>query len=283
MPGVEYRIASHIQMLPPRGTKFRETAVRWHRTCRDEIAITFVTNPVLRTYLVDECGYDDGRIAELPNPVRFDDWISIRKPSAPSDGDATLRVVMVAQWRMQKDHETAIRAAAILRERGIPARWSFIGEVNSAVAAGAMSLIERLGLQQTVEVLGRRTDVPDLLAAADIGVLATQFEGSPVAVAEYAAAGLPSVVTRVEGTNHILSEENGIIGVPPRDPYALAEAVAQLVDPQLRDKLGARARAHFAAKADASVVADRLIEYYAGVARNTGPVTPSIVTGAARP
>jgi glycosyltransferase involved in cell wall biosynthesis len=92
-----------------------------------------------------------------------------------------------------------------------------------------------------VELLGARTDIPELLAQADIFALASDWEGHPIAVMEAMAAGLPVVATAVGGVPEIVGDA-GIL-VPPRDVDALHSELAALVaDPARRTELSHRAR-----------------------------------------
>src|SRR5205823_6139997 len=77
--------------------------------------------------------------------------------------------------------------------------------------------------------LGVRRDVADLLAAFDVAVICSDFEGNPLAVVEYMAAGLPVVATAVGGLPSLV--EDGVTGllVPPRDARALADGLADLL------------------------------------------------------
>ena len=86
--------------------------------------------------------------------------------------------------------------------------------------------------------LGVRTDVPDVLAALDVAVSSSDFEGSPLSVMEYMEAARPVVATRVGGVPDLI--DDGVHGllVEPQDPAGFAAAVAQL----LRDPERARAR-----------------------------------------
>ncbi len=94
-----------------------------------------------------------------------------------------------------------------------------------------------------VHFLGIRDDVPDLLAAADVFVLPSLWEGLPIALLEAMGAGKPVVATRVEGVEDVVEDAvNGLL-VPPGDSAALAEAITRLlVDADLRAALGRRAR-----------------------------------------
>jgi glycosyltransferase involved in cell wall biosynthesis len=83
-------------------------------------------------------------------------------------------------------------------------------------------------LGRRVEFLGTRADVPDLLAAADVTVLTSDWEGLPLAVLESMAAGRPVVATGVGGVGEALAGGGGLV-VPPGDPAATAEALNTLL------------------------------------------------------
>lgn len=80
--------------------------------------------------------------------------------------------------------------------------------------------------------LGRRADVPDLLAAADLVVLASRWEGSPLSAHEALLAGRPLVATEVGGVPDLVASPAGPVAllVPGEDPTALGEAVARVLD-----------------------------------------------------
>ena len=94
--------------------------------------------------------------------------------------------------------------------------------------------------------LGQRADVPSLLAAAEVVVVASSWEGQPLVVQETLRAGRPLVATRVGGIPD-LTGEHGALLVPPGDAGGLASAVlAVLDDPERAEKLGAAALARAA-------------------------------------
>lgn len=123
--------------------------------------------------------------------------------------------------------------------------------------------LQRLGLEGSVHLLGSRRDVPDVLAAADIAVSSSDYEGSPLAVMEYMGAGLPVVATAVGGTPDIIRD--GVDGflVPRRNPEALASALGKLVaDADLRRSMGESARERQRDEFDLSVTVSRVAELY---------------------
>lgn len=102
--------------------------------------------------------------------------------------------------------------------------------------------LERRGVRG-VRFLGNRPDAADLLAACDVTVLTSDWEGMPVAVLESLAAGRPVVATDVDGVGEALAGGGGLV-VPPRDPAATAEALGSLLfDADRRAAMGAAGRA----------------------------------------
>jgi glycosyltransferase involved in cell wall biosynthesis len=116
------------------------------------------------------------------------------------------------------------------------------------VVAGGGSLsdslndqIRELGLQEQVILLGSRTDVPRLLAAADIYINSSHWEGTPVSVLEAMSAGLPVIATRVGENPYLLEPDAGVL-VHPHQPLELAAALVYLLSSEDRcHKLGAAA------------------------------------------
>ena len=108
---------------------------------------------------------------------------------------------------------------------------------------------QQLGLDGRVRFLGHRDDAGSLLAAADLVVLPSLFEGLPLSIVEAMAAGKPVVTTSVGGIPEaIIDGESGLL-VPAADPDALANAIGQVLrDPALAQRLATRARERAAAE-----------------------------------
>ncbi len=87
----------------------------------------------------------------------------------------------------------------------------------------------RHGVDKRIDFLGKRTDVVDLLSAADFGILTSRSESGPVALLEYGAAALPFVATRVGSIGRDLAERGLPEFVPPADEHALAQALERLL------------------------------------------------------
>ncbi|HOX09888.1 MAG TPA: lipopolysaccharide heptosyltransferase II [Candidatus Omnitrophota bacterium] len=90
--------------------------------------------------------------------------------------------------------------------------------------------VRRLGLEKHVEFLGRRSDIPEILAGLDLLVLATTVpEGFGRVIIEAFAAGVPVVATSVGGVTEIIRDGvNGLL-VPPEDPQAMSDAIVRML------------------------------------------------------
>lgn len=164
---------------------------------------------------------------------------AVRRELGLSDGDVA--ALTVANYRRQKAWPDLLAAARAVADRGLPVRFLAVGQ--GPLEAEVTALHRRLDLEGHVQLLGRRDDVPRLLAAADLFVLASAYEGYPLAVMEALAAGVPVVGTTVGGVVDAVGPGAGIL-VPPGRPDLLADAVSRLAaDPVERARLAAGAAA----------------------------------------
>jgi len=94
------------------------------------------------------------------------------------------------------------------------------------------------GLQGRVHLLGKRADVPEILNAADVFVLSSDYEGNPLSVMEAMAAGKPMICTAVGGVPELVEDGCGLL-VPPRDAQALSKAMSHMLEnPNARKSMG---------------------------------------------
>jgi len=163
------------------------------------------------------------------------------QPERARTGQQPPRIISVARLTPQKDVRSLVRALALLPSGSFHAQLVGDGEDRPAIEAE----IEEAGLGDSVELLGDRRDVPDLLAAADIFSLASWWEALPIAILEAMAAGLPVVASDVDGVREMVVDgETGIL-VPPGEPERLAAALARLTeDAAARDMMGRAGRRH---------------------------------------
>lgn len=132
-------------------------------------------------------------------------------------------VLTVARFTEQKGHRVLLDAIPMILERHPAARFLWAGD--GPLAQDLRDETGARGLAEHVRFLGHRGDVGALLAAADLFVLPSLFEGLPLSVLEAMAAGLPVVATKTCGSDEAVLD--GVTGrlAPPGDAGALAAAV----------------------------------------------------------
>ncbi|MCY9784666.1 glycosyltransferase family 4 protein [Nocardiopsis sp. EMB25] len=171
-------------------------------------------------------------------------------------------VLTIGRLSEQKGLDTLLAAAPSIAERrpepvvAIAGDGPLWGRLHDTAAE----------LKADVRMLGHRSDVADLLAAADVFCLSSRWEGPSLVIMEALRAGLPVVATRVGGIPDLYT--GTVLMVPPDDPRALAAAVGRVLDePELAGELRVRARAaarNLPTEEDAVAAAEGV---YAAVAR----------------
>ena len=215
---------------------------------------------------------------------RFDDVVPVDLRSSLDIPDDALILAMVANFRPPKDHPTLFRAIAELpvdlRER---LRLVIIGATTSdpLYVENCVAMMERLGIAHLVHCIGEQEDVPGMLAAADIAVLSSKNETGPLVILEYMAAALPFIAT---DTGEIAAAVRDLgVGLvpPPRDHYAVADAVAELLrmSDEERSEMGDRGRAVAESRFSQVRVTAQVEEIYRGVL-SLGIPRPVVVTSA---
>jgi len=158
---------------------------------------------------------------------------------------ADTAVFLIGRVAEVKGHDLALAAMRTLRAKsGDSIKLFFAGQETS----WGRELHARDGGKEAVW-LGRRDDIPRLLAAADICIQPSRSEGLPLALMEAASAGKAMIAAQVGGVPEVIvTGQNGLL-IPPNDADALASAIDRLAhDPALRQRLGHEARKAFDAK-----------------------------------
>jgi len=205
---------------------------------------------------VREEGYNPSNIVVIRNGVDM-----TRFNGAPA-GDRIRRelelppdsrlVVVVSRLTRLKGIEHFLEAAAVLKQRHPDVRFLIVGETSPpdpSYLAELQRLATTLGVIDRVTFTGRRSDIPDVLAAAAVSVMPSLNEALSNVLLESMAAGAPVVATRVGGTPEALDDGEAGLLVPPGDVAAITAAVSRLLDDrELACRLGRAAR---------SVIAER--------------------------
>jgi glycosyltransferase involved in cell wall biosynthesis len=151
-------------------------------------------------------------------------------------------IAHIGRLTEQKGHRHLLDAYTVVRDQVPGARMVFVGDGDLRI--DLERLVDERGWAGDVFFAGYQAAPRGFLAAADIVVLPSLFEGLPLVAVEAGAMGRPMVATDVDGTPEVVLD--GITGllVPPGNPGRLASALIELaVDPARRQRMGAAARA----------------------------------------
>ncbi len=209
-----------------------------------------------RRRMIEIEGIPADHVEMIPNaiPTLPEPSADVRAELGLADDD---RVVgTICELRPQKALEVLVRSVAILAST--VERFKVVIAGDGTEAESIRTLIAELGLQDVIMMIGRRTDVADVLAAFDVSVLSSDFEGTPLAVMEAMASGTPVVATRVGGVPDLI--DDGVHGllVERRDPEAMAEAVRSILEDQaLASRLADAARERQQREFDMAAAANR--------------------------
>jgi len=150
-------------------------------------------------------------------------------------------IATVASLTPQKGHKYLLEAAREIISK-YPDVWFLLvgdGELKEQLR----DLRDRWKLRPQVIFLGARPDIPKILAAADIFVLPSLWEGLPLVLIEAGLTGLPVVACKVDGVVEIIQEGHNGFLVLPKDANSLAKAIQALVEePRLRREMGESGR-----------------------------------------
>jgi glycosyltransferase involved in cell wall biosynthesis len=212
----------------------------------------------------------EARIAPSDRLVTVHNGMPDVAPALRADPERSpVRLVMVARYGAQKDHPTLLRALASLRKHA----WELDLIGDGPLMGEAEALSRELGLNGRVHFLGQRNDVDQRLAAAQVALLVTNWEGFPLSILEAMRAGLPVVASDVGGVAESVRDgESGYL-VPRADVTQLRDRIERLLtDPGLRASLGASGRERFVRDFTLDVsVARTLAVYRDTVARALAP------------
>jgi glycosyltransferase involved in cell wall biosynthesis len=192
-------------------------------------------------YLIQH-GFRPERIVYLPNGVNTQQFFPGRR-QLERTFEQERRMLCVARLEYAKGIDVLLAAWAYLLRmpdgwrKNLHLRLCLVGDGACRQELEAQALA--LGIQQSVEFLGTRHDIPALMQQAWGFVLPSRWEGMPNALLEAMACGLPTIATRVSGSEDVIEQGiNGLL-VEPEQPELLAYALRLLIDDaSMAKKLG---------------------------------------------
>jgi glycosyltransferase involved in cell wall biosynthesis len=258
--GVRGRVATQQLFVTP-GTRARRLRQRLVSTLVHRyIAVSHAMGAEMRRVVLNP-----GNICVVHNAIDVDRFSGVR--------DLRLRSALAGA----SDRPLVLAIARLVPQKGLQHLIAAAAHVPEAVFAVAGEGPERAALEQAAKTagvsdrfhfLGRRADIPELLAASDVFVLPSLFEGLPVSVLEAMAARTPVVASDVPGTREaVIDRATGLL-VAPADAMALARGIrCALNDRALAGRLASNARAHVVEHFSAAAMARAVGRVYQEVLR----------------
>lgn len=225
----------------------RRVALRWAiRNSGHSVAVSHDT----RRHFESTLGLRDGLLQVIPNgiPERVGDRSLLREKLGLSSSDVLM--LSVGNLTPRKGHAVLLEALIKLQSDGIELPWhlAIVGEGPERPRLEGM--IAAAKFQGRVHLLGARTDIPDMQAAADVFVMPSLWEGLPLAILEAMFGGNAVVASDISGIPEAIEHGTHGVLVPAGDSGALASALVPVLrDPAYRRRLAdaalERARSQF--------------------------------------
>jgi lipopolysaccharide heptosyltransferase II len=221
-----------------------------------------VPSEALARYVMEHFNVPRDRLQVIPRGVNLEEFTF--QPPRPGPRESW-RIGLFSRVSSLKGHAVALRACERLIQRGLPVTLCLAGDIQGSPARQSLeSLIATLRLDERVEWLGVRRDIPALIASVDIVVVPSTYpESFGRGVIEAQAVGRPVVASRIGALPELIDEGRTGLLVPPGDPAALAAAVHRLItDDKLRERCVAEGRTHVEAEGSAEQMVERTLAVY---------------------
>jgi glycosyltransferase involved in cell wall biosynthesis len=203
----------------------------WRRAAR-VVAVSRATGKVLA-----DGGVPEARVVVVPSGIDLEATrqatpLPIREQLGLAPD--TPIAVNVAAFTREKDHDTLVRAAALVLDRAPDLHWVLAGD--GPMRPHVERLVRDLGLTSRIHLLGWVDEPLSLIAAADVFVLTSRAEGVGTVLLDAMGRQVPVVATRVGGVPEAVAD--GAILADPGNPGQVAEGVLKvLAEPELRRTL----------------------------------------------
>jgi glycosyltransferase involved in cell wall biosynthesis len=220
---------------------------------------------------------DPDRVITIPNGVD----VERARPGAPREStraglgiaEAAPIVISVGAFTEEKDPEAHVEVVRRVTERRPDVIFLMVGD--GPLADQTRNCVRLAGLDGSIRLLGPRAEIPDLLGAADVLLLASRTEGMPGVLIEVGVAGCAAAAYALAGVPEVVQDGRTGLLAPPGDIAALAARVVELLDDDdARQKMGESAREICTERFDIRSIAARYLELYEELAETAGaPIT----------
>jgi glycosyltransferase involved in cell wall biosynthesis len=209
-------------------------------------------------------GIDPRRITVIPRGRKKNQFLgnvaSRQKLRDEFHVDQQLLMICVARHEYQKGQDVLLDAVQALSPA--MSKWKLLivgreGRLTNIIR----EKIKNFKLHENVILTGHRTDVPALLAASDVFVFPSRFEGLPGALIEAEASALPIVASDIANNREVADEARNALFFPVGDSVSLSHCIAKMIDSAaLRKGLGVESLAIFDQRFDLEEIHNRMLQ-----------------------
>lgn len=220
---------------PSHSWKARQLLRLAYRVPRRIVAVSKVTE----RYLIEKDGAPNDRVRQIYNCAHPRFFPVDRAPSQRENREGPIRFLAVGRLHHIKNQTVLIQAMGQLRDAGLGARLTLIGD--GPLRDELTALRDSLGLEDTVRFAGFTDSIRDEMLTHDCFVLPSLSEGCSISLIESMASGLPSIGTAVPGICEVMGTQHAADWTfPTKDPTALATLLSRFctLSPQERWELG---------------------------------------------
>jgi len=191
----------------------------------DKIIARLSFRTIAVSYAVKETMISQGckseKILVIHNGIRLEDSISKKLALRPSH--SKIRLIAIGRLDWQKNYETMLRVASMLKERDIDFHLSILGTGNDEYSQTLIQMTQDLGLANRVDWLGWQQDIESWLTESDIFLHTALDEACPLVLIEALLIGIPIVSSNAGGSAEVIS--NFAVGCSVNDISAYIEGI----------------------------------------------------------
>ncbi len=222
------------------GLRVAERQSAWHRWLDRWtnwlVATNVCVSKGVSDFSAEVAGLNPAKLMVIPNSVDAELFTRATPADMTQFGIPAGSRILISIGRLerQKGFDVLLEAVSLLNPLPDNAYFVIVGD-----GPDLNSLRNQSKLTDRVLFLGRRDDVPNLLAASNAFILPSRWEGMPNVVLEAMAAGLPLITTRVEGISELIHDGVNGLTVAPDQPAELANAILRILSqPDFRRNAG---------------------------------------------
>ena len=173
--------------------------------------------------------YTGRKVTTIYNAVSLDKFTGYSRVRVLGQ-DSIINIAMIGTLQPQKDYLNMLHALTLLDENiKSQISVSIAGEGPKIYRVELQDFVKKNNLQDFVRFVGVTSNVPKFLYYADLFVMSSAWEGSPIALTEAAISGLPCIVTNVGGCSEIIERSSNGTVIEPNDSQAIAHEITNFV------------------------------------------------------